>query len=185
MAKKQYEPPEFHCTLEDLAKWAGITKDGIMKVTRENPTWFEGTKVSRGKYDFFGWTKAYTEKVIRKADGLDKYTPSDDELNLAYERARLYRANANTAEFELEVDQGKFIPIEDVKIGLTAIQLLFNSSIDAIPKRIAADIANKIADEFDMEVKPALIYEILKPEAKAIRERLVVKFEQMLRESEK
>lgn len=172
---KEKNEQKWEVTASFLSKWAGITTRAIQKLVKKPE--FEGTKSKYNKYDFFSFSQIYLNQVARKLEGLDNYDPKSEEINLAYERARQYQANANLQEFKLEVQQGEYIALDEITVFLTSLQTIYNSSINAIPGRIAEQLAAELSSKYKTKIASADIYRTLREESNQTRILLTQKFQ--------
>ena len=81
-------------------------------------------------------------------DGRTLYYSTPDALAKIYgkktepESDRLDRLRADQVEFDLSIKRGEYLPADDVQIVLNEAMVIISSNEDAIPGRLAQQLAN-------------------------------------------
>jgi len=119
-----------------LAKLFAITERRIQQLAKEGII----PKAERGKYDLIasmrGYIKYLQERAAGRSDG--RY---NDEADIKLERKRLIKAQADKAEVENQKLRAELISFESVQEILNEVAVLFSSSVDALPGRLASELA--------------------------------------------
>jgi phage terminase Nu1 subunit (DNA packaging protein) len=139
-----------------LAKLFHLTERRVQQLAKEGIL----VKSAQGKYDLVasvqGYVKYLQDRAMGRSDG-SYADPSDIKL----ERKRLIKAQADNAECEYQVRRGELVSLDLVKHLLNEVAVLYGSSLDALPGRLAQELAG-IPD-------PALIKNKLFDECRHIR----------------
>lgn len=123
-------------------------------------------KVAHGKYELSDCVSRYISflKKGRKEDGEESNDQSD--LNPRYERARMYKAQAEKLEMDNAVTKKEYIHSSEVRNFLLEFGNLLVSQIDALPGRLSSSLSEQL------NVETAQIYTLLKDETTSIREEI-------------
>jgi phage terminase Nu1 subunit (DNA packaging protein) len=140
-----------------LARLFNLTERRIQQLAKDGVI----VRGERGKYDFIASVRGYIgylqERSIGRGDG--EYDESGD---IKEERKRLIHAQAEKTESENYKLRGELIPIQLVEECLNEVAVLYGSGVDALPGRLA----NELAGVND----PAEIKSILFAECRRIRQ---------------
>jgi phage terminase Nu1 subunit (DNA packaging protein) len=119
-----------------LAKLFHLTERRVQQLAKEGII----TKDTRGKYDLVssvqGYVKYLQDRVLGRADGA-----YNDPFDIKIERKRLIKAQADIAEQENQQRRGDLIALSWVSDLLHEITILYSSGIDALPGRLAHELA--------------------------------------------
>lgn len=119
-----------------IAKLFNLTERRIQQLAKEGII----PKAERGKYDLIGSVRNYVKYLQERALGRDdgSYT---DEADIKIERKRLIKAQADKTESETQKLRGELIPFEWVEDVLNEVAVLYGSGVDALPGRLANELA--------------------------------------------
>jgi len=139
-----------------LAKLLNLTERRIQQLAKEGIL----IKVQSGKYDLVRSVQGYVKYLQDRAMGRQDahYT---DPTDIRLERKRLIKAQADNAECEYQVRRGELVALDVVKDLFNEVAVLYGSSLDALPGRLAQELAG-ISD-------PALIKSKLFDECRQLR----------------
>jgi phage terminase Nu1 subunit (DNA packaging protein) len=119
-----------------LAKLFHLTERRIQQLAKEGII----VKDAHGKYDLVssvqGYVKYLQDRALGRADGA--YT---DPADIKIERKRLIKAQADRAEHENQQRRGDLIALSWVSEVLHEITVLYSSGIEALPGRLAHELA--------------------------------------------
>jgi phage terminase Nu1 subunit (DNA packaging protein) len=139
-----------------LAKLFQLTERRVQQLAKDGII----PKAEKGRYDLAGSVRGYIRYLQERAAGrLDgSYQETTDLLQ---ERKRLIKAQADKTESEHQKLRGELIPFTLVEETLNEVAVLFASSVDALPGRLANELAG-LSD-------PALIKTRLFEECRRLR----------------
>lgn len=134
-----------------LAKLFRLTERRVQQLAKEGIL----VKTTHGKYDLVGSVQGYVKYLQDRAVGRQDaaYT---DPTDIRLERKRLIKAQADNAECEHQVRRGTLVALDVVEQVLNEVAVLYGSSLDALPGRLAQELAgmsdpavikNKLFDE--------------------------------------
>jgi len=105
-----------------------LSKDGIIP------------KSIDGKYELVGVVRSYVKYLQVRAQGRQDaaYT---DPTDIRLERKRLIKAQADNAECEHQIKRGELVAFSVVENLLNEVAVLYGSSLDALPGRLAQELA--------------------------------------------
>jgi phage terminase Nu1 subunit (DNA packaging protein) len=130
-----------------LAKLFHLTERRVQQLAKEGIL----TKVQSGKYDLVasvqGYVKYLQERAAGRMDG--SYADTSD---IRIERKRLIKAQADNAECEYQIRRGELVALDVVKQILNEVAVLYGSSLDALPGRLAQELAG-ISDPAIVKIK--------------------------------
>ena len=105
-----------------------LAKDGIIP------------KGERNKYDLVGSVRGYVKYLQERAVGRGDAN-YNEEADIKLERKRLIKAQADKTESENQKLRGELVPFEQVEDVLNEVAVLFGSGVDALPGRLANELA--------------------------------------------
>ena len=120
-----------------------LAKDGIIP------------KPVAGKYALVGVVRRYVKYLQTRAQGRPEATYTDP-TDIRCERKRLIKAQADNAECEHQIKRGELVALAVVEELLNEVAVLYGASLDALPGRLAQELAglsepslikNKLFDE--------------------------------------
>jgi len=119
-----------------IAKLFNLTERRIQQLAKEGII----PKSERGKYDLVaavrGYVKYLQERALGRSEG--SYNDSSD---IKVERKRLIKAQADKTESENHKLRGELVPFELVEDVLNEVAVLYGSGVDALPGRLANELA--------------------------------------------
>jgi terminase small subunit / prophage DNA-packing protein len=121
-------------TQNEAAAWLGISSRAVRELEARVP----GLEAARKARDWQLYCRTAFAHYRELAAGRGTGT---EALNLARERARLARAQAEAQETKNRVDGGGLIPLGDVEFGLTALLSGVRTRLLAVPAKVAAEVA--------------------------------------------
>ena len=89
-----------------------------------------------GNYNLSLCTQAYGQYLVKK-----QMTKSSSGSDLATEKLRLLKAQAEKAELELEVLKDKYIEVSEVEFEWSNLVLIFRARMLAIPSKLVRSLA--------------------------------------------
>jgi phage terminase Nu1 subunit (DNA packaging protein) len=104
-----------------------------------------GPQVVKNKVDFVQACKFVIDYYKKRADG-------QGSLSLTEERTRLTNYEAEIRKMELRSLQGSLIEAKLVRQALTDVFYMVKSKIDAMPVRIASEVAYLLKDPKDINI---------------------------------
>jgi hypothetical protein len=104
-----------------------------------------GPQVVKNKVDFVQACKFVIDYYKKRADG-------QGSLSLTEERTRLTNYEAEIRKMELKSLQGSLIEAKLVRQALTDVFYMVKSKIDAMPVRIASEVAYLLKDPKDINI---------------------------------
>lgn len=139
-----------------LADYLGLSNRRIHQLSREGMP-FEKTKQAK-VFDLKTSIRWYIShlKVSRETESYDK------------ERTRLVKAQADKTELETQIRRGEVLELELVEQGMMAVAAEYSSQMDAIPGRLA----NDLAAETDVSKIQIILYEQIRGIADVVTDRL-------------
>lgn len=119
-----------------IAKLFNLTERRVQQLAKENII----PKTERGKYDLINSVRSYVkylqDRAVGRGDG--NY---NDETDIKLERKRLIKAQADKTESETKKLRGELISFDLVEDVLNEIAVLYGSSVDALPGRLANELS--------------------------------------------
>lgn len=119
-------------TQREFAEHVGITQQAVSDLTRR------GVLAKGGSLD--DWRLAYCQHIREQAAG----RATGGDLNLAHERARLAKLQADKVELDLAKMRGDLIPADEVEREWSDIIAAVRARLLALPSQAAAELAGKV-----------------------------------------
>jgi phage terminase Nu1 subunit (DNA packaging protein) len=119
-----------------IAKLFNLTERRIQQLAKEGII----PKSERGKYSLVAVVQGYVKYLQDRAAGRSAGSYRD-ESDIKVERKRLITAQANKIESENHKLRGELVPFELVEDVLNEMAVLYGSGIDALPGRLANELA--------------------------------------------
>src|SRR5579862_6992873 len=124
------------CSAATLAKLFNLTERRIQQLAKDKII----PKSERGKYELIlavqGYVKYLQERAQGRVDG--SYQDSSD---IRLERKRLIRAQADKTENETKKMRQELVALLLVQDVLNEVAVIYGSSMDALPGRLANELA--------------------------------------------
>ena len=128
-------PSLAHSALE-LATLFHLTERRIQQLAKDKII----PKAKRGKYDLMAAIRGYVKYLQERAAGRAEGT-YNDTTDIKTERKRLIKAQADKTECENQKLRGELVSFALVQDVLCETAVLYASSIDALPGRLANELA--------------------------------------------
>lgn len=119
-----------------IAKLFNLTERRVQQLAKEGVI----PKGERGKYDLVGAVRGYVKYLQERALGRSD-AAYNDEADIKLERKRLIKAQADKTESENQKLRGELVPFELVEDVLNEVAVLYGTSVDALPGRLANELA--------------------------------------------
>lgn len=137
----------FHVTVQSILKIIKINKDGL----------FTDIKIAKGKYDLYKFVYAYSQYQRNVGENSLTRRPKDlpegvdiensGELDIGYERARHYKAQADKIELSNKEKMGELLQTTDVQHFLLQLQRLYNTLLKAFEGRLSGIVSGAVNNE--------------------------------------
>lgn len=119
-----------------LANLLNLTERRVQQLAKEGII----PKAKKGQYDWVSCVKNYIQylqdRALGRTDG--RYRDASD---IKFERKRLIKAQADNAECEYQLRRGELVALNLVIEILNEVAVLYGSSVDALPGRLAPELA--------------------------------------------
>jgi phage terminase Nu1 subunit (DNA packaging protein) len=128
-----------------------LAKDGIIP------------KADKGKYDLVSSVRSYVKYLYERAFG-----QNNESIDSHVEKARLLKAQAAKAEFDLAVSRGEYAKCDELEFEYGGLVLAFRSRMLSLPSKIVPKLAvngnnfAKMEQILEDEIHDALL-ELSKP----------------------
>jgi phage terminase Nu1 subunit (DNA packaging protein) len=139
--------------VSDIAKILSLSERRVQQLVKEGilPT------PTDGSYHLSGCVEAYQQYLMKK-----QLTKNGSSTDLATEKLRLLKAQADKAELELEALKGKYIEVTEVEFEWSNLLLAFRSKMLNMPSKLACTLAAAGSDFAKLEqILEDEIYEAL------------------------
>jgi len=130
-----------------IAKLFNLTERRVQQLAKEGII----PKAERNKYDLVGSVRGYVKYLQDRALGRDDGAYAE-ESDIKLERKRLIKAQADKTESENQKLRGELVPFELVEDVLNEVAVLYGTGIDALPGRLANELAG-IHDPAEVKVR--------------------------------
>ncbi len=121
--------------VEQVAKILNITRRRVQQLVAEGMP-----RAERGRYDLgacMAWYIRYLQRALERRE-----LPTEDGASgdIRRQRARLLRANADSAEMELAQKRGELIPIEVFRVEMGSMITTLRANLLNLPGRVAPQL---------------------------------------------
>lgn len=133
----------FNAKISAVAKALDLTSRRIQQLVKDGilPT------PVKGNYDLSACIRAY-EKYMHER----QITKSSKHSDLTAEKLRLLRAQADKAEFEMQVLEGKYIAVNEIDQIWSGLVIAFRTKMLALPNNVARQLMT-LENDFNAIVK--------------------------------
>ena len=115
--------------LSDLSKALGLTTRRIQQLVKNNIL----PKSIDGDYDLAGCIRGYEKYLQQQNSG-------KNNNNLHTQKLRLLKAQADKAELEVAILEGKYLAISEIELTWSNLLLAFRSKMLGLPNNLARQI---------------------------------------------
>ena len=135
------------CSASTLAKLFNLSERRVQQLAKDGII----PKSERGQYELIGAVRSYVrylqDRALGRVDG--NY---QDNSDIKLERKRLIKAQADKTEIENKKLRQELVAFSLVQDVLNEVAVLYGSSVDALPGRLANELAG-ISDPAEIRAK--------------------------------
>ncbi len=150
--------PDFIVSTTKLSQIFHVSVQIILKDIKDNTDGiFDGVKIGRGKYDLSLFAYAYSRLQRKIGESSLTRRPKDlpedidieesGELDIGYERARHYKAQADKIELANKEKMGELVLVNKVEHFLLQLQRLYNIQLKAFEGRLSGIVSGAVNNE--------------------------------------